>query len=434
MNGKTDLDMDKSIRRLSRIVFVTIFVLVGVAGGLAATVNIAGAIIASGTLVVDTQVKPVQHLKGGVVQEILVRDGDSVEAGHVLLRFDGTQARANLAIIRKRLKELSAVATRLQAERDAAPVLTISNTLATSDPDSFRLLLGEQRLFNDRRASREGRKSQLRERISQLQQEAEGLAAQEKGKRLEIDLVEKELASLRNLLDQGIVSAARVYSLQRESARLTGELGNFIASVAQVKGRITETELQIIQIEDDHGSEVSEQLRQTQGDIGQFSERLIAAEDDLKRIDIRAPQAGVVDQMAVHSAGAVVSAGETMLRIVPSDDHLTAELRIAPRDIDQIAPGQAVVLNLSAFNHRDTPELDARISTVSADLLEDRQTGEKYYRARATIETDEWKRLGKRQAVQGMPVEGFVQTGERSVLAYLAKPMTDQIGQAFREN
>lgn len=151
MNGKTDLDMDKSIRRLSRIVFVTIFVLVGVAGGLAATVNIAGAIIASGTLVVDTQVKPVQHLKGGVVQEILVRDGDSVEAGQVLLRFDGTQARANLAIIRKRLKELSAVATRLQAERDAATVLPISNTLATSDPDSFRLLLGEQRLFNDRR-------------------------------------------------------------------------------------------------------------------------------------------------------------------------------------------------------------------------------------------------------------------------------------------
>ncbi|MDS7595197.1 HlyD family type I secretion periplasmic adaptor subunit [Agrobacterium tumefaciens] len=434
MSGMVELDMDRSIRSLSRIVFATMFVLVGVAGGLAATINISGAIIASGTLVVDTQVKPVQHLKGGIVQEILVRDGEKVEAGQVLLRFDGTQARANLAIIRKRLKELSAIATRLQAERDAATMLPVSEKLKTSDPESFRLLVGEERLFKDRLSSREGRKSQLRERIRQLRQEAEGLAAQEKGKRLEIDLVEKELASLRNLLDQGIVSAARVYSLQRESARLSGELGNFIASVAQVKGRITETELQIIQIEDDHGSEVSEQLRQTQGDIGQFSERLIAAEDDLKRIDIRAPQAGVVDQLAIHSAGAVVSAGETMLRIVPSEDHLTAELRIAPRDIDQISAGQPVILNLSAFNHRDTPELDARISNVSADLLEDRQTGEKYYRARATIEVDEWKRLGERQAVQGMPVEGFVQTGERSVLAYLAKPMSDQIGHAFREN
>ncbi|MDX3926086.1 MAG: HlyD family type I secretion periplasmic adaptor subunit [Shinella sp.] len=434
MNERIDANMDRSIRRLSGLALATVLILAGAVGGLAAATNISGAVIASGNLVVDSQVKPVQHLKGGVVQDILVRNGDRVEAGQVLLRLDGTQAKANLAIIRKRLKELSSVAARLQAERDANTSLEIDDDLKGTDPEAFRLLSGEQRLFRDRLASREGRKAQLRERIRQLQQEAEGFAAQEKGKRLEIGLVEKELSSLQNLLRQGVVPAGRVYSLQRESARLTGELGNLIASVAQVKGRIAETELQIIQIEDDHGSEVSEQLRQVQSDLGQFAERLIAADDDLKRIDIRAPQAGVIDQLAVHSGGAVVSPGEVVLRIVPSNDDLLAELRIPPRDIDQVSAGQRVVINLSSFNHRNTPELDARIVNVSADLVTDTQSGANYYLARASVANDEWERLGDRVAVQGMPVEGFVQTGERSVLAYLAEPMADQIRRAFREN
>jgi HlyD family secretion protein len=431
MSGEQHSATDRSIRRLSLFALVTIFILVGVIGGLAAATSITGAVIVSGSLVVDSQVKPVQHLRGGVVQKIVVRNGDVVEAGQILVRLDATQARANLAIIAKRLKELSATNARLLAERNDQAAFDITGS---TDNESRQLLEGEKRLFQDRLASRQGRKSQLRERTRQLEQETEGLAAQEKGKRLEIELVEKELASLQGLLGQGIISATRVYSLQRETARLTGELGSLIASIAQSKGRITETQLQIIQIDDDHASEVSDEFRQTQSDIGQFSERLIAAEDELKRIDIRSPQAGVIDQLQVHAAGAVIAAGDTILRIVPSADSLVAELKVAPADIDQVVVGQPVVLRLSSFNQRDTLELDASIASVSADLVTDQQSGMRYYLARADISSKEWERLGALVPLQGMPVEAFVRTGERTMLAYLTKPITDQIERAFKEN
>lgn len=431
MNGHQPSTADRSIQRLSLFALITIFILVGVIGGLAAATSITGAVIVSGSLVVDSQVKPVQHLRGGVVQEIKVRNGDVVEAGQILVRLDATQARANLAILAKRLKELSATNARLLAERNDQSGFDITDS---KDVESRQLLEGEKRLFEDRLASRQGRKSQLRERTRQLEQEAEGLSAQEKGKRLEIELVEKELASLQGLLGQGIISATRVYSLQRETARLTGELGSLIASIAQSKGRIIETQLQIIQIDDDHASEVSDEFRQTQSDIGQFTERLIAAEDELKRIDIKAPQAGVVDQLQVHAAGAVIAAGDTILRVVPSTDALVAELKVAPADIDQVFVGQPVVLRLSSFNQRDTLEVDARIASISADLITDQQSGVRYYLARSEISSQQWQRLGTLVPLQGMPVEGFVRTGERTVLAYLTKPISDQIERAFKEN
>jgi HlyD family secretion protein len=215
---------------------------------------------------------------------------------------------------------------------------------------------------------------------------------------------------------------------------LTGELGTLVSSIAQTQGKVTETELQIIQVEDDHSSEVSDQLRQAQSDEGQFSERLAAAEDDLKRIDIRAPQAGVVDQLTVHSPGAVIGPGETIMRIVPDRDALVAELKLQPQDIDQVIVGQAVILRLSAFNLRTTPELNGRVSEVSADLTTDQHSGRSYYVVRVEIPSEEWSRLGKLTPVPGMPVEAFVQTGRRTVMAYLTKPMADQIKRAFKED
>ena len=425
---------ERAIRRLSIFVLATILVLFGVMGGLAAATKISGAVITSGTLVVDSYVKTVQHLKGGIVGEIRVKNGDHVDADQILIRLDDTQTRANLGIIRKRLNELSARRARLVAERDDKSAISFPTDLLSyaGDDGVANILAGERQLFNDRLASRQGQKSQLRERIQQLKQEVDGLVAQEKGKRIEIELVNKELGSLQRLFDQGIVPAAKVYSLQRDSARLTGELGNLVSSIAQTNGKITETELQIIQIDDDHSSEVSDQLRQAESDIGQFSERLIAAEDDLKRVDIRAPQAGIVDQLNVHSAGAVIGPKETIMQIVPDKDALVAELKLAPQDIDQIAVGQVVALRFSAFNQRITPELNGRVETISADLTTDQHTGVSYYIVRAKVPKEEWDRLGKLTPLPGMPVEAFMQTGKRSVLAYLTKPMTDQIKRAFR--
>ncbi|MBB4568767.1 HlyD family type I secretion periplasmic adaptor subunit [Rhizobium leucaenae] len=427
---------ERAIRRLSIFIVATILLLFGVLGGLAAATKISGAVIASGTLVVDSYVKAVQHLKGGIVGEIRVKNGDHVDTDQILIRLDDTQTRANLGIIKKRLNELSARTARLVAERDDKTAISFpENLLSNADDDSVAsILAGERQLFSDRLASRQGQKSQLRERIQQLRQEVDGLVAQEKGKRIEIELVNKELSSLQRLFDQGIVPVAKVYSLQRESARLTGELGNLVSSIAQTNGKITETELQIIQIDEDHGSEVSDQLRQAESDTGQFSERLIAAEDDLKRVDIRAPQAGIVDQLNVHSAGAVIGPKETIMQIVPDKDALVAELKLAPQDIDQIAVGQVVALRFSAFNQRITPELNGRVETVSADLTTDQHSGLSYYIVRAKVPKEEWDRLGKLTPLPGMPVEAFMQTGRRSVLAYLTKPMTDQIKRAFRED
>lgn len=426
---------ERSMRRLSAVALGTIALLVGVMGGLAATTEISGAVIAPGSLVVDSYVKPVQHLKGGIVGDIRVKNGDRVAAGQLLIHLDDTQTLASLAIIRKRLDELSARTARLFAERDDVPEIAFPTGLMSraGEDEVERTIAGEKRLFDDRLASRQSRKSQLRERIQQLNQEADGLAAQEGGKRIEIDLINKELSSLQGLFDRGIVPAAKVYALQRESASLTGELGNLVSSIAQAKGKVTETELQITQIDDDHSAEVSDQLRQAQSDTGQFMERLVAAQDDLKRVDITAPQAGIVDHLSVHAPGAVISPGDTIMQIVPDQDALVAELKLSPQDIDQVSVGQPVMLRFSAFNQQDTPQLNAQLTKISAELTTDQHSGASYYVLRASISKEEWNRLGKLTAVAGMPVEAFLQTGERTVLAYLTKPMKDQMARAFRE-
>lgn len=427
---------EAAISRLTTIALAMVLLLVGVVGGLGATTYLSGAVIANGTLVVDSYVKPVQHQKGGTVGKIFVKNGGLVEAGQILVHLDDTQLRANLAIISRRLNELSAASARLGAERDGVEEIGFPNSLLeqAGEAGDGGIIEGERRLFEDRRTSRASRKAQLRERIQQLRQEAEGLVAQQTGKRAEMALIDKELASVRRLFDQGIVPVNRLYALERESARLTGELGSLVASLAQTNGKVTETELQIIQIDDDHRSEVSDELRKTQSDIGEFSERMVAARDELRRVDIRAPQTGIVHQLTVHSAGAVVPPGEPIMQIVPARDTLTPEVRVLPQDIDQLSIGQEVRLRFSAFNQRNTPEINGIVQQIAADLTTDRESGTTYYAVRISVDQSEWSRLGGLVPVPGMPVEAFVQTGARTALAYLTKPLTDQVARAFRED
>ena len=426
---------ERAIRSLTLLAIAMILLLVGVLGGLAATIRLQGAVIAAGTLVVDSYVKPVQHQKGGTVAEVIVKNGDRVDAGQILVRLDDTQTRANLAIVSKRLKELAARTARLLAERDAGETIAFPESLLKdrSAVEVAAMLDGEQRLFDDRRSSRTGRKAQLAERVRQLSKQAEGLTSQQDGKRQAIAILKKELASLQSLLDQGIIPATRVYALQRDAADLTGELGSLVASEAETNGKMVETHLQIIQVDDDQRTEVSDQLRQAESETGEYSERLIAAEDDLKHIDIRAPQSGIVHQLSVHAAGAVVTPGEAIMQIVPDNDALLPELKLSPQDIDQVTIGQDVTLRFSAFSQRSTPELNGRVSKIAADLTTDQRTGQTYYSLRVAIPEEEWTKLEGLAPVAGMPVEAFVQTGERTALAYLTKPLTDQIARAFRE-
>jgi HlyD family secretion protein len=273
----------------------------------------------------------------------------------------------------------------------------------------------------------------LRERVTQLNEEIAGLTAQEQSKDKEISLVEKELIGVRQLYDQHLVQISRLTTLERDAARLNGERAQYIASRAQAKGKITETELQIIQVDKDMVSEVSKDLREANDKIGEFVERKVTAEDQLRRIDIRAPQDGMVLQSTVHTVGGVITAGDAIMMIVPQADALSVEAKVNPQDIDKLQIGQKTLLRLSAFNQRTTPELNGAVTRVSADVTTDQRTGQSYYTIRVSMAPQEVARLGENKIIPGMPVEAFVQTGDRTMFSYLMKPLSDQLMRSFRE-
>jgi HlyD family secretion protein len=425
----------RSIRKHMIAGLVVVLVLAGGFGGWASTVQISGALIAPGQVVVDSNVKKVQHPTGGVVGEVRVRDGDIVKAGDIVVRLDETVVRASLAIVVKTLNGLWARAARLEAEQQGRDKITFPPMLLdrASDPDVKDLIASETKLFEVRVYGRAGQKSQLRERVAQLHEEIEGLSAQERAKDKEIALVEKELVGVRQLFDQRLIQISRLTVLERDAARLNGERAQYISARAQSKGKITETELQIIQIDKDMVSEVSKDLRETNDKIGEFVERKVTAEDQLRRIDIRAPQDGVVLQSTVHTVGGVITAGDAIMMIVPRTDDLSVEAKVNPQDIDKLQIGQKTLLRLSAFNQRTTPELNGFVTRVSADVTTEQRTGQTYYTIRVGLPAEEVKRLGAVKIIPGMPVEAFVQTGDRTMFSYLLKPFSDQLMRTFRE-
>jgi len=435
MNTRANAPVTASIHRHLRAGTAVVLFLVGGLGVWAATTNISGAVIASGSLVVDTNIKKVQHPAGGIVSELRARDGDRVKAGDVVLRLDATVTRANLAIVSKGLDELFARKARLEAERDGSDVVVFSDELRERAGDAAvaRVIDGERKLFEIRREARIGQKEQLRRRIEQLDEEAGGYEAQQRAKAQEIVLIERELVGTRNLWKKNLMPITKLTQLEREATRLEGERGRLIATISQVKGKISETELQIIQIDRDLSSEVGKELRETDSKIGEFVERKVAAEDQLKRIEIRAPQEGTVHQSTVHTVGGVIAAGDPIMLIVPEADSLIVEAKIAPQEIDQLWIGQNAVLRFSAFNQQTTPEINGTLNRLSPDTITDQRTGLSFYTARIAVPAEEIARLGSVKLMPGMPVEVFLQTGERKVLSYIMKPLRDQLARAFRE-
>ena len=423
-----------SIRIHLLLGLAVVLLLAGGLGGWASTAQISGALIAPGSIVVDSNVKKVQHPTGGVVGEVRARDGDLVKAGDVLVRFDDTVTKASLAIVTKGLNGLWARAARLEAEREGAAQAIFPPALTdrASDPDVKSVMDSETKLFEVRQSGRTGQKAQLRERIAQLREELTGLAAQENAKGREIKLIQTELVGVRELFQKNLVQISRVTQLERDAARLDGDRGQFIASAAQARGKIAETELQIIQVDKDLNTEVSKELREVNDKIGEFVERKVTAEDQLRRVDIRAPQDGMVLQSTVHTVGGVVTAGDAMMLIVPQADNLSVEAKVNPQDIDQLQIGQRTLLRLSALNQRTTPELNGLVSRISPDTTTDSRTGVSTYTIRISLPPEEVARLGEVKLIPGMPVESFVHTGERTLLAYLVKPFQDQLMRAFR--
>src|SRR5246127_5613109 len=393
----------ESIRRHILAGAVLVGILVVGLGGWASTAQISGALIAQGSMVVDSNVKKVQHPTGGVVGELFAHDGDHVKAGDVLVRLDETVTRANLAIVSKGLVELYARKARLAAERDGADTMPVPPELASSvnEPDVKDALASERKLFELRHQDRLGQKQQLQERITQLQQQIAGLAAQQSAKDKGIALTEQELGGVRDLWQKNLVQLNRLTSLQRDEARLEGERGQIVAQSAEVKGKIAEIQLQIIQVDQDLSSDVAKELRETDSKIGEYVERKVTAEDQLKRTDIRAPQAGIVFQSTANTVGGVIAAGDPIMMIVPESDNLTVEVKVDPKDIDQVQLGQTVVLRFSSFNVRTTPEINGTVSRIAADTSTDQRTGLSYYLVRIAM-PQELKHLGDVRLTPGM--------------------------------
>ncbi|HWK97463.1 MAG TPA: HlyD family type I secretion periplasmic adaptor subunit [Pseudolabrys sp.] len=423
-----------SIRRHLIVGLMIVILLGGGVGGWAATVKLSGALIAQGSVVVDQNVQKVQHPTGGIVGELRVRDGDLVRAGDVLVRLDETVMRANLAIVAKGLDQQLARKARLEAERDGAEAIAFPPDLVAraKDAETAATLASEEKLFELRRTERAGQKAQLGQRVAQLEQEIGGIEAQQAAKTQELDLIGRELAGVRDLYNKNLVQLSRLTQLEREMARLGGERAQLLAVAAQSRGRIAEIRLQIIQIDQNLSSEVAKELRETDGKIGEFVERKVTAEDQLRRVDIRAPQTGFVFQSAVHTIGGVITASDPIMYIVPDNDRLQVEAKVQPQDIAQVKVGQYAVLRFSAFDTRTTPEIDGEVTRVSADISTDQRSGMSYYTIRIGLPAEELKKLGELKLLPGMPVEAFVQTGERTVISYLMKPLYDQFMRAFR--
>jgi HlyD family secretion protein len=425
----------RSIRRHVRTAMTVGVLVTGGAVGWAMMTELSGAVVASGSLVVDSNVKKVQHPTGGVVGELRVRDGVHVRAGDLLIRLDETVTRANLAIVLKGLDELAARHARLEAERDGDSQVRFPAELTSriGNPDVRRVIDGEQKLFDLRKAARAGQKAQLKERIDQLKEEIGGLTLQAAAKQKEIELILVELEGVRHLRQQNLVPLSRLTQLEREAVRIGGERGQLMASMAQARGKMTEIELQIIQIDQDLRSEVAKELREIQSKMAELVERRVAAEDQLMRTDIRAPQSGVVHQLMVHTIGGVITASEPAMLIVPEADDLTVEVRLPPQQIDQLALGQPAVLRFSAFNQRTTPEINGTVVRISGDIVADQKSGATYYLVHIATPPEEIARLDGLKLLPGMPVEAFIQTEARTVLSYLVKPLRDQVVKAFRE-
>jgi HlyD family secretion protein len=412
------------------------FVTFGI-GGWAATSELSGAVIGQGVVVVDSSVKKVQHQTGGIVGELRVREGDRVKAGDILVRLDETQTLANATIITKSFDELLARQARLETERDNGDQIVFPKILLerARDPDSeaARAIAAELSLFDLRRQARGGQKAQLKERRAQLQEEIKGYDGQAAAKQREVDFVHQELEGVRTLWQKNLVPITRLTALERDTARLEGERSQLSGMTAQAKGKIAEIELQIIQVDQDLRTEVGKDLIEARSKISELAERKTAAVDQLNRIDIRAPQSGRVHQLTVHTVGGVISPGEQIMLIVPDADALAVEVKIAPRDIDQVYVGQTASMRFAAFNQKTTPEIEGEVSMVSADLTQDQRTGTGYYTVRVLPKAEELARLGTAKLVPGMPVDVFIQTPGRTALSYLIKPLRDQAERAFKE-
>jgi HlyD family secretion protein len=434
MNGKSNW----SAWRPVTIGMVGILILFGGFGTWSVMSNIAGAIVASGRIEVDRNRQVVQHDTGGTIAEILVDEGDLVKAGDLLFKLDPEQAKSELTLIEGQLFELMARRGRLEAQRDEDDTIEFPSSLVEVgkiNPDTLELMDGQKNLFFARRDSVIQEIDQLGKQRNQIEDQIKGINAQEDSLAIQLGLIEQQLVSQQTLLDQGLAQVASVLGLQREMARLTGEIGRLIASRAQAEGRITEIEIIELKLGTSGREEAISQLREIRYQELSLVERRRALKATIDRLDIRAPVSGIVYSLQVTTPRSVIRPADPLMFLIPQDRPLVIAAQVMPTNVDEISVGQEVNLRLSSLDQRTTPELKGLVVLISADALDDQTTGASYFRAEITLSPGEIERLPEgTQLLPGMPVDAFIKTGDRSPLTYLVKPVTDYFVKSWRES
>ncbi len=417
---------------------IGIAVLFGGFGTWAATSNIAGAIIASGRIEVDRNRQVVQHDTGGTIAQIHLDEGDLVNAGDLLLELDPAQFRSELTLIEGQLFELLARRGRLEAQRDGTPEITFPTELVeagASNPDAQELMVGQSNLFEARRNSVAREVEQLPKQRNQIEDQINGILAQEASLAAQLDLIEPQLVSQKKLLSDGLAQAASVLRLEQEKARLTGEIGRLVATRAQAAGRMTEIEIIELKVGTSGREEAIAELRETRYRELSLIEQRRALLAQIDRLDIRAPVSGIVYSMQVTTPRSVIRPADLLLFLIPQDRPLVIAAQVLPTNVDEITVGQEVNLRLSSLDQRTTPELKGQVVLISADALDDPATGQSYFGVEITLSAGEAERLPEgTQLLPGMPVDAFIKTGDRTPLTYLVKPLTDYFVKSWRES
>jgi len=416
--------------------FIGIFLLLGIGLVWGSLAQIKGAVIAPGVVVVEGKPKTLQHLDGGIVGEIFVKDGEAVMEGDVVMRLDPTMLDANEDLVNTRLRETMARVARLEAERDNLSSINWPAELLSTrdDPMVASAMLGQEKLFNARRVAASGQVQQLQQRIAQFKDQIDGLNSLISSKENQALKIREEADAKRTLVEKGWLAKPVILTLEREELRLQGDVANHQSEIARIMNSISETDVQILQLRRERQAEVLTELRQADTEASDFKEQLTTASDQLRRIDVIAPVSGKVHNMTVTTLGGVVAPGQEIMQIIPADDRLIIEAQVEPADIDQIYAGQKTTVRLSAFNMRTTPEMNGLVIQSSPDRIIDQVTGMPYYSVKIEIPTDELARLPENLTLlPGMPAESFMQTDSRSVLSYILKPATDAMDHTFRE-
>lgn len=412
--------------------FIALAMLVGVVGFWSITARIAGAVVSTGMIQVESNRQVIQHPQGGVVGEILAKDGDKVEAGDVVIRLDDTLLRSELAIIERQLAEIRARRARLTAERDGADTVTIPADLRKLGGEQLAMIEGQRRLFSARLESLVQEDRQLAEQIAQARNQITGTLARLTALARQKELIDSELKDVQSLFEKGLAQAARVSALEREQVGLLGSIGELEASVAQVRGQIAAFDIQRIRLQTTRRESAIEELRDLQYREIELSQRRSASLENLSRMEIRTPVSGVVYGSRVFALRAVLSPAEPIMYVIPQDQPLVVAARIEAIHIDQVHIGQDVSLRFTAFDQRFMPEIFGQVARLSADVFTDEITGITYYSADLLPHEGELSKLGQQELLPGMPVEAFIKTAERSPLSYLTKPLTDYFSRAFR--